>query len=53
MKPTHKEVDNIVVQQITAAENEIQNGISVLTDDTDVFEFLLYESYLAQNLNFL
>ena len=37
MKPTHEEVNNIVVQQIAAAANETQNGISVLSDYTDLF----------------
>ena len=37
MKTTHEEADNIIVQQMVAAANENQKGISVLSDDTDVF----------------
>ena len=49
MKTTHEEADNIIVQQMVAAANESQKGISVLSDDTDVFVLLLYH-YLEQNL---
>ena len=49
MKPTHEEVVNIIVQQIAAAANEIQKGISVLSDNTDVFVLPLHDC-LAQKL---
>ena len=42
MKTTHEEADNIIVQQMVAAANENQKGISVLSDNTDVFVLLLH-----------
>ena len=46
-KSAHEEVGNIVVQQMRAAVN--QKGYFVLSVDTDVFVFLLYNC-LAQQL---
>ena len=47
MKSAHEEVDTIIVQKKVAAAN--QKDISVISDNTDVFVFLLYD-YLAQQL---
>ena len=49
MKSTHVEVGKIIVRQMEVAANENQMGISVLSDDTDIFVLLLYE-FLAQKL---
>ena len=49
MKITHDEADNIIVQQMVAGANKNQKGISVLSDDTDVFVLLLYH-YLELSL---
>ena len=44
--------DNILAHQMVAASEENQKGISVVSDDTDVFVLLLYH-YQAQNLSLL
>ena len=52
LKTTHEEADNILAHQMVAASEENQKGISVVSDDTDVFVLLLYH-YQAQNLTLL
>ena len=49
IQTTHEEADNILAQQMFVAANEHRKGISVISDDTDVFVLLLYH-YQAQNL---
>ena len=52
MITTHEEADNILVQQMVFATHKNQEGISVISDDTDVFVLLCYH-YLVQKLNIL
>ena len=49
MTTTHKEVDVILVQQMSMVAKETQCGISVLADDTDMFRILLHQ-YVQQRL---
>ena len=42
MDTTHEEADIIIVQQMLMIANENCSGITVLSDDTDVFILLLY-----------
>ena len=49
LKSTHEEADNFLAHQMVAASQVNQKGISVVSDDTDVFVLLLYH-YQAQNL---
>ena len=37
LKSTHEEADNFLAHQMVAASQENQKGISVVSDDTDVF----------------
>ena len=49
LKSTHEEVDNILVHQLVVVAQENQEGISVMSDDTDVC--LLCYHYQDQNLS--
>ena len=42
MRTSHEEADNILVQQMVSVTNEVGHGISILSDDTDVFVLALY-----------
>ena len=42
LKSTHEEADNFLAHQMVTASQENQKGISVVSDDTDVFVLLLY-----------
>ena len=42
LKTTHEEADNIIAQQMTFVAKHSTGGISVISDDTDVFVLLLY-----------
>ena len=50
LKTTHEEADNILAHHMVAAAQENQKGVSVVSDDTDVFVLLLHH-YKAQNLS--
>ena len=42
MKTTHEEADNILAQQMVISARQPNNGVCVVSDDTDVFVLLLY-----------
>ena len=42
MKTTHGEADNILAQQMVINASQPNNGVCVVSDDTDVFVLLLY-----------
>ena len=42
MKTTHEEADNILAQQMVINASQPNNGVCVVSDDTDVFVLLLY-----------
>ena len=50
LKTTHEEADHILAHQIVATAQENQKGVSVVSDDTDVFVSLIHY-YQAQNLS--
>ena len=49
MKTTHEEADNILAQQMVLNASQPNKGVSVVSDDTDVFVLLLY-FYAKYNL---
>ena len=49
MDTTYEEADNITVQQMLMVTREEPSGITVLSDDTDVFVVLLHY-YLKDDL---
>ena len=52
LKTTHEEADHILAHLMVATPQENQKGVSVVSDDTDVFVLLLH-CYQAQNLSIL
>ena len=52
MVTTHEEADNTIVQQMLMVAREEPSGITVLSDDTDVFALLLHY-YLKDDLKIL
>ena len=42
LRTTHEEADNILAQQMVLVAREPNTGVSVISDDTDVFVILLY-----------
>ena len=49
MKTTHEEADNILAQQMVISASQPNNGVCVVSDDTDVFVLFLY-FYAKYNL---
>ena len=50
LKTTHEEADHILPHQMVATAQENKKGVSVVSNDTDVFVLLLHY-YQAQNLS--
>ena len=50
MNTSHEEADIIIVQQMLTVAEEKPRGITILSDDTDVFVLLLFY-YLQENLD--
>ena len=44
MKTSHKETDDILMQQIVFVAKKTLTGVSLISDDTDVFVLALYHA---------
>ena len=49
MQTNHEEADNILAHQMVVVASEENKGVSVISDDTDVFVLLLHH-YVKQKL---
>ena len=49
LQTNHEEADNILAHQVVVVASEENKGVSVISDDTDVFVLLLHH-YVKQKL---